>query len=86
MCGLSVSSSTNVSMGRRYSRLVVGYHDQLIFIPSSCLQPFGHNLSQASILEQNTILNATDVEFPPRPLISQETKVRATPPDCTYTH
>lgn len=57
-----------------------------IFIPNSCLQPFGNNLSQASILEQNTILNATDVEFPPKPLISQETKVRATPPDYTYTH
>lgn len=39
------------------------------------LQPFGHNLSQASILQQNTILNATQVDFPAKPVISQEAKV-----------
>ena len=39
-------------------------------------QPFGHNLSQASILEQNTILNAKEVEFPAKPVVSQEAKVR----------
>ncbi len=38
-------------------------------------QPFGHDLSQASILEQNTILKATEVDFPPKPPISPEAKV-----------
>lgn len=38
------------------------------------VQPFGHNLSQASILEQNTILNAREVEFPAKPLVSAEAK------------
>ncbi|XP_071812805.1 serine/threonine-protein kinase tousled-like 2 isoform X2 [Apostichopus japonicus] len=37
-------------------------------------KPFGHNLSQASILEQNTILKATDVQFPPKPVVSNEAK------------
>jgi len=39
------------------------------------LQPFGHNLSQAAILEENTILKATDVEFPNKPPVSNEAKV-----------
>ena len=38
-------------------------------------QPFGHNLSQAAILEENTILKATDVEFPNKPPVSSEAKV-----------
>jgi len=38
-------------------------------------QPFGHNLSQAAILEENTILKATDVEFPNKPPVSNEAKV-----------
>lgn len=38
-------------------------------------QPFGHNLSQASILEQNTILKATGVEFPNKPVVTAEAKV-----------
>ncbi|XP_033113034.1 serine/threonine-protein kinase tousled-like 2 isoform X1 [Anneissia japonica] len=37
-------------------------------------KPFGHNLSQASILEQNTILKATVVQFPSKPPVSQEAK------------
>ena len=41
------------------------------------MQPFGHNLSQASILEQNTMLRATDVEFPQKPLVSAEAKVKS---------
>lgn len=40
-----------------------------------CVQPFGHNLSQASILEQNTILNARGVEFPSKPVVTAEAKV-----------
>ena len=40
------------------------------------LQPFGHNLSQAAILEENTILKATDVQFPQKPLATGEAKVR----------
>lgn len=37
-------------------------------------KPFGHNLSQASILEQNTILKATNIEFPTKPAVSVEAK------------
>ncbi|XP_064456056.1 serine/threonine-protein kinase tousled-like 2 isoform X3 [Ornithodoros turicata] len=37
-------------------------------------KPFGHNQSQATILEENTILKATDVEFPPKPVVSNEAK------------
>lgn len=40
-------------------------------------QPFGHNQSQATILEENTILNATIVEFPTKPVVSGEAKVRS---------
>ena len=39
------------------------------------MQPFGHNLTQASILEQNTILCAKEVTFPAKPQVSQEAKV-----------
>lgn len=37
-------------------------------------KPFGHNQSQATILEENTILKATDVQFPPKPVVSNEAK------------
>ncbi|XP_003745176.1 serine/threonine-protein kinase tousled-like 2 [Galendromus occidentalis] len=37
-------------------------------------KPFGHNQSQATILEENTILKATDVEFPAKPAVSPEAK------------
>eukprot|EP00105_Crassostrea_gigas_P016662 XP_011434131.1 PREDICTED: serine/threonine-protein kinase tousled-like 1 isoform X2 [Crassostrea gigas] len=37
-------------------------------------KPFGHNLSQAAILEENTILKATEVEFPSKPPVSGEAK------------
>jgi len=37
-------------------------------------KPFGHNLSQATILEENTILKATQVEFPAKPVVSSEAK------------
>lgn len=37
-------------------------------------KPFGHNQSQATILEENIILKATDVEFPPKPAVSTEAK------------
>ncbi|RWS26194.1 serine/threonine-protein kinase tousled-like 1, partial [Leptotrombidium deliense] len=39
-------------------------------------KPFGHNQSQATILEENTILKATDVEFAPKPVVSTEAKYR----------
>lgn len=38
-------------------------------------QPFGHNQSQATILEENTILKATDVQFSNKPAVSSEAKV-----------
>jgi tousled-like kinase len=37
-------------------------------------KPFGHNQSQATILEENTILKATEVEFPAKPAVSFEAK------------
>ncbi|XP_055935140.1 serine/threonine-protein kinase tousled-like 1 isoform X3 [Argiope bruennichi] len=37
-------------------------------------KPFGHNQSQATILEENTILKAKEVEFPPKPVVSNEAK------------
>lgn len=45
------------------------------FDARSFLQPFGHNQSQATILEENTILKATEVEFPAKPAVSFEAKV-----------
>jgi protein tyrosine phosphatase (PTP) superfamily phosphohydrolase (DUF442 family) len=38
-------------------------------------QPFGHNQSQATILEENTILKATEVQFANKPTVSTEAKV-----------
>ena len=43
-------------------------------------QPFGHNLSQAAILEENTILKATEVDFPVKPPVSPEAKVSSSFP------
>lgn len=39
-------------------------------------QPFGHNQSQQDILQENTILKATDVQFPPKPVVTPEAKVQ----------
>lgn len=40
------------------------------------LQPFGHNQSQQDILQENTILKATEVQFPVKPVVSNEAKVK----------
>ncbi|CAG0882924.1 unnamed protein product [Cyprideis torosa] len=37
-------------------------------------KPFGHNQSQATILEENTILKAKEVQFPSKPAVSPECK------------
>ncbi|XP_076297834.1 tousled-like kinase isoform X8 [Lasioglossum baleicum] len=37
-------------------------------------KPFGHNQSQATILEENTILKATEVQFANKPTVSVEAK------------
>ncbi|XP_030611265.1 serine/threonine-protein kinase tousled-like 2 [Archocentrus centrarchus] len=37
-------------------------------------KPFGHNLSQQDILQENTILKATEVQFPPKPAVTTEAK------------
>uniref|UniRef100_A0A3B3QHV1 non-specific serine/threonine protein kinase n=1 Tax=Paramormyrops kingsleyae TaxID=1676925 RepID=A0A3B3QHV1_9TELE len=44
-------------------------------------KPFGHNQSQQDILQENTILKATEVQFPPKPVVSPEAKVCRG--DCT---
>ena len=38
------------------------------------MQPFGHNQSQATILEENIILKATEVQFANKPAVSAEAK------------
>ncbi|XP_072331935.1 serine/threonine-protein kinase tousled-like 1 isoform X4 [Scyliorhinus torazame] len=38
-------------------------------------KPFGHNQSQQDILQENTILKATEVQFPVKPVVSNEAKV-----------
>jgi tousled-like kinase len=37
-------------------------------------KPFGHNHSQQDILQENTILKATEVQFPVKPVVSSEAK------------
>lgn len=37
-------------------------------------KPFGHNQSQATILEENIILKATEVQFPNKPTVSSDAK------------
>ncbi|EDQ90680.1 uncharacterized protein MONBRDRAFT_31879 [Monosiga brevicollis MX1] len=37
-------------------------------------KPFGHNLSQQSLLQNNVILNAREVRFPEKPKVSEEAK------------
>ncbi|XP_053565368.1 serine/threonine-protein kinase tousled-like 1 [Bombina bombina] len=37
-------------------------------------KPFGHNQSQQDILQENTILKATDVQFPVKPVVTNEAK------------
>lgn len=37
-------------------------------------KPYGHNLSQAAILEKEIILNAEEIQFPNRPQVSSEAK------------
>lgn len=39
-------------------------------------KPFGHNQSQATILEENTILKATEVQFANKPAVTNEAKVK----------
>lgn len=41
-------------------------------------KPFGHNQSQATILEENTILKATEVQFANKPAVTNEAKVNST--------
>lgn len=37
-------------------------------------KPFGHNQSQQDILQENTILKATEVQFTPKPVVTTEAK------------
>ena len=39
-------------------------------------KPYGHNQSQAAILENQTILKAKEIEFPTKPIVSDGAKVR----------
>ena len=48
------------------------FHNYIFLFPN--FQPFGHNQSQATILEENIILKATDVQFPTKPSVSAEAK------------
>src|SRR5690606_18569642 len=77
MFGASALSSISVFMAKRFDLflLICTYANGancLAYFLVSRLQPFGHNQSQATILEENTILKATEVEFPPKPVVSNE--------------
>ena len=48
------------------------------WLPVVFLKPFGHNQSQQDILQENTILKATEVQFPPKPVVTTEAKVKYT--------
>lgn len=52
----------------------LNYGNSPFFFP----QPFGHNQSQQDILQENTILKATEVQFPAKPQASTEAKVTLT--------
>lgn len=39
------------------------------------VRPFGHSLTQDRILKENVITNAKKVEFPQKPVVSEECKV-----------
>ena len=39
------------------------------------VRPFGHSLTQDRILKENVITNAKKVEFPQKPIVSEECKV-----------
>ena len=39
-------------------------------------RPFGHDQTQERILREDTIINARKVEFPSKPPVSNEAKVR----------
>lgn len=39
-------------------------------------RPFGHDQTQERILREDTIINARKVEFPSKPSVSNEAKVR----------
>lgn len=49
--------------------------DKFLNIVFFFFKPFGHNQSQQDILQENTILKATDVQFPVKPVVSSEAKV-----------
>jgi len=38
-------------------------------------KPYGHNLSQSAVLENQLILNAKEIQFPNRPQVSNEAKI-----------
>lgn len=53
-----------------------------MFLCAKGKKPFGHNQSQATILEENTILKATEVQFPTKPAVSSEAKVNSDDANC----
>jgi tousled-like kinase len=40
------------------------------------IKPFGHSLTQDRILKDGVIINAKKVEFPPKPVVSEDCKVK----------
>ncbi|TNN85950.1 Serine/threonine-protein kinase tousled-like 2 [Liparis tanakae] len=53
---------------------VVGKEPPKISNKVDVWSPFGHNQSQQDILQENTILKATDVQFAPKPVVTPEAK------------
>ena len=55
--------------------ILINFLGCFLFLVTTGKKPFGHNQSQATILEENTILKATEVQFPTKPAVSSEAKV-----------
>lgn len=72
--GRKVSLGGNLDFAYLIGFILSFFHFILLLL--FLLQPFGHNQSQQDILQENTILKATDVQFPVKPVSSNEAKVR----------
>ena len=58
-----------------FGLILIDFFRCFLFVLTTGKKPFGHNQSQATILEENTILKATEVQFPTKPAVSSEAKV-----------
>ncbi|KFO22691.1 Serine/threonine-protein kinase tousled-like 1 [Fukomys damarensis] len=60
---------------QKISNKVEMWSDGVTFFQCLCgRKPFGHNQPQQDILQENTILKATEVQFPVKPVVNSEAK------------